>query len=168
MYKNVASQTWTVFAFDRTTNDPKTGDAANITAKIKIDGGAAGATDDTNPTELESGYYEFDLTQAETNGNLLRLIPVSATGDIQVIGLPGAIYTVDVDAFADALLKRDFSSVTGEAARSALNALRWLRNKWSISGSTLTVTKEDDSTEAWTATVTGDSGADPIVGSDPA
>lgn len=69
---------------------------------------------------------------------------------------------------ADALLKRDMSAVTGESARSPLNALRFLRNKWSISGTTLTVTKEDDSTSAWSATVTATAGADPITGSDPA
>jgi hypothetical protein len=69
---------------------------------------------------------------------------------------------------ADALLKRDMSAVTGESARSPLNALRFLRNKWSISGTTLTVTKEDDSTSAWTATVTATPGAEPVTGSDPA
>lgn len=69
---------------------------------------------------------------------------------------------------ADALLKRDMSAVTGESARSPLNALRFLRNKWSISGTTLTVTKEDDATSAWSATVTATAGADPITGSDPA
>jgi len=68
---------------------------------------------------------------------------------------------------ADALLKRDWTSVTGEAARSVLNALRLLRNKWGVSGSTLTVTKEDDTTTAWTAAVTGDAGADPVTGVDP-
>lgn len=69
---------------------------------------------------------------------------------------------------ADALLKRDMSAVTGEAARSPLNAFRFLRNKWGIVGNTLTVTKEDDTTSAWTATVTAAPGADPISGSDPA
>lgn len=69
---------------------------------------------------------------------------------------------------ADALLKRDMSAVTGESARSPLNALRFLRNKWVVSGTTLTVTKEDDATSAWTATVTATAGADPITGSDPA
>lgn len=93
MQKNVAGQKWVVFAFDRTDNTPKTGDAGNITAKISKDGAAAGATDDTNPTERESGYYVFDLTQAETNADSLAIVPVSATGDIQVIGVPGAVYT---------------------------------------------------------------------------
>ena len=69
---------------------------------------------------------------------------------------------------ADALLNRDMSAVTDSTARSPLNALRFLRNKWSIAGTTLTVTKEDDSTSAWTSTVTADAAADPITGNDPA
>ncbi|MEE9586112.1 MAG: hypothetical protein V3W09_04350 [Nitrososphaerales archaeon] len=80
----------------------------------------------------------------------------------------GAIATAGAQEIADALLARDMSAVTGEAARSPLNAFRFLRNKWSISGTTLTVTEEDDSTEAWTATVTTDAAADPVTANDPA
>lgn len=94
MQKNTAGQKWRVFAFNRTTLAPVTGDAANITAKIQIDHGAAVATNDVNPTEVESGYYDFDLLQAETNGNILDLIPVSGTADVQVIGVPGRVFTV--------------------------------------------------------------------------
>jgi len=79
-----------------------------------------------------------------------------------------ALTSAEHTNIADAILKRDWSAVTGEAARSALNALRFLRNKWSVSDSTLTVMKEDDSTSAWTAAVTSDSAADTITGSDPA
>ncbi len=68
---------------------------------------------------------------------------------------------------ADALLNRDMSAVSDTNARSPLNALRFLRNKWGLSGTTLTVRKEDDSTSAWTAEVTASPGADPISGSDP-
>ena len=68
---------------------------------------------------------------------------------------------------ADALLNRDMSAVSDSNARSPLNALRFLRNKWSISGATLTVTKENDSTSAWTATVSTTAGADPVTGNDP-
>lgn len=71
-------------------------------------------------------------------------------------------------SIAEALLKLDFSTVTGEAARSALNALRALRNKTSIAAGTMTVTKEDDSTTAWTAAVTTDAAANPITVVDPA
>lgn len=68
---------------------------------------------------------------------------------------------------ADALLTRDWTSVTGEASRSVLNALRFLRNKWSISGTTLTVTEEDDTTTAWTSSLTADASANPVTSSDP-
>jgi hypothetical protein len=68
---------------------------------------------------------------------------------------------------ADALLKRDWTSVTGEAARSVLNALRFLRNKWGAPGGVLTVTKEDDATTAWTGTLSTDAAAEPVTGVDP-
>lgn len=98
LQKNVASQKWIVFAFDRTDNTPKTGDAANITANLRIDGGAANGVDDTNPTELEDGFYVFDLSQAETNGDLIVICPVSSTSNIQVIGVPGAVWTDSLTA----------------------------------------------------------------------
>ena len=93
MQKNVAGQKWIVFAFDVTTNLPKTGDAANITANIRLNAGTADAVDDTNPTELEDGYYAFDIDQAECDADLLSLHPESATADIQVIATPATIYT---------------------------------------------------------------------------
>ena len=89
------------------------------------------------------------------------------------LGAPaGASVSADVAALptatADATLKRDMSAVTGEASRSLLNAIRAIRNKWSISGTTLTVTKEDDTTSAWTAVLTEAAGANPYSASDPA
>lgn len=75
--------------------------------------------------------------------------------------------TAGLNAIADAILKRDWTAVTGEAARSVLNALRFLRNKWNVSSGTLTVRKEDDSTVAWTAGTSDTAGADPITGVDP-
>lgn len=93
MEKNVASQKWVVFAFNETDNTALTGDAANINANLRIDGGAANAVDDTNPTELEDGYYVFDLSQAETNGDYILICPASSTANIQVIGVPGAVWT---------------------------------------------------------------------------
>lgn len=93
MQKNIAGQKWVVYAWDTTSSQPKTGDAANITANLRIDGGTANPVDDTNPTELEDGYYIFDITQAECNGDLLLIAPASATGDIQVRGVPESLYT---------------------------------------------------------------------------
>lgn len=62
---------------------------------------------------------------------------------------------------ADALLKRDMSAVSGESARSPINALRALRNKVTNTGGTLTVFKEDDTTSAWTAADNSDIEIDP-------
>lgn len=360
MLKNTASQKLTVFAFDYSTNAPKTGDAANLTAYVSIDDGTLTALTDTSAAELDAtngkGIYTFDLTQAETNGTKLvftaksstanvsivpqiiytqpanfPLLSVDSNGRVDVIKVAGTTQTagdlaamvtavddyVDTEvaaikaktdnlptdpadasdiaasfstvngtlatiaayidtevaaikaktdnlpsdpadasdiaaAFstvsttlstiagyidtevaaikaktdnlpadpadasdiaasfasiastlstlagyvdtevaaikaktdnlpaapaavgdiptaienADALLKRDWTSVTGEAARSVLNALRFLRNKWSISGGTLTVTEEDDTTTAWTGAVTTTAG-DPVSTIDP-
>ena len=89
MRKNVANQRWRVFSFNMTNNVPVTGDAANITAKLSIDFGSLTPITDTNPTEVEDGYYYFDLTQAETDGYTLEIFPESSSANVQVIGVPG-------------------------------------------------------------------------------
>lgn len=96
MRKNTATK-WRVFAFDRTDGTPVTSDAANITAKIAIDHGTPTAITDTNPTETEDGYYLFDLTAAETNGQTLSIYPESSTADVQVIGSPADVFTVPTE-----------------------------------------------------------------------
>lgn len=98
MFKNVASQKAAVFAWDNAAGAAKTGDAANITAQISKDGGATAATNDVNPTELDAtdakGIYLFDMTQAETNADLVVISPVSSTSDIVL--RPVIIYTQTV------------------------------------------------------------------------
>lgn len=98
---------------------------------------------------------------ATVDGNIDSIL--SDTGTDGVV-----ISAATANQIADALLNRDFSSVSDTNARTALNALRFLRNAYSISGTTLTVTKEDDSTSAWTSTLTTNASADPVTGSDPA
>lgn len=102
--KNVASQKIRVFAFDRTNGEPETGDAANITCKVAKDWGAASALTDTNPTEVEDGFYLFDLTASETNATVLEFYPQSSTTDIQVIYVPST-YTQNLDGDADAMTR---------------------------------------------------------------
>jgi hypothetical protein len=75
--------------------------------------------------------------------------------------------TGERDSIATALLKLDWTGITGAASRSVLNALRFLRNKKSISGTTMTVKEEDDTTTAWTATLVTDATAEPITSMDP-
>ena len=52
--------------------------------------------------------------------------------------------------------------------RTVRSALRYVRNKVAISGSTMTVSAEDDTTSAWTATLTTSPGVDPVTTLDPA
>ena len=139
---------------------------------------AAGSAGDPWATVLPGAYgagtagYLVGAIMTTSAERFLTMIEVAAgsPGDYKftpdalraVIGIvPTAIEN------ADALLNRDMSAVSDSNARSPLNALRFLRNKWSISGATLTVTKENDSTSAWTATVSTTAGADPVTGNDP-
>jgi hypothetical protein len=72
---------------------------------------------------------------------------------------------------ADAILDRNMATGadSGSATvRTVRQALRFLRNKWTLTGTTLSVKKEDDSTESWAATTTTDAAAVPIIGNDPA
>jgi hypothetical protein len=52
--------------------------------------------------------------------------------------------------------------------RTVLSAFQYLRNKVAISGSTMTVSAEDDTTAAWTAVLTTSPGVDPVTTLDPA
>lgn len=116
IYRNVAGQKLAVYAWDDTTSagtDPaKTGDAANTTAEISLDGGVSAATNDANPTELEAtdhpGVYVFDLTQAETNADMIVVTPVSVTANILLE--PIQVFTIP----RDFKLQYDGTGVTGD------------------------------------------------------
>jgi hypothetical protein len=72
---------------------------------------------------------------------------------------------------ADRLLDRDMSTGTDSGTttiRTVRQALRALRNKWTNSGGTYTVYKEDDSTTSWSGTLSTDAAAVPVIGNDPA
>lgn len=74
-------------------------------------------------------------------------------------------------AISDNWLDRDMSAGTDSGSstfRTARQALRFLRNRWLVSGGTLSIYKEDDTTTSWTAIPSTDPGAVPIVGNDPA
>jgi hypothetical protein len=96
MFKNVASQKLTLLAIDTTTNAPKTGDAANLTAYVSKDDGAVTVLGDTSATELDAtnapGLYSFDLTQGETNADKVLGTGKSTTANIKLI--PLLVYTL--------------------------------------------------------------------------
>jgi len=98
------------------TGDPITGDAAQITGEVHIDGAAANAIDDTNPTELTEGYYLFDLTAAETNGDHLAFIIESSTSNVIVRAIPEADYTSGTIAVdANGIVESNVKQVVDEA-----------------------------------------------------
>lgn len=82
----------------------------------------------------------------------------------------GAIAAAELNNIADAVLDRNMATGTDSGSttvRTPRQALRLLRNARSIAAGTLSVKKEDDSTNSWTAAVTTTAG-DPIDSVDPA
>ena len=124
IFKNVASQKIAVYAHNTAADTPKTGDAANITAQISLNGAATAATNDTNPTELDAtdapGIYLFDMTQAETNTDLIILSAVSATGDISIE--PVLIYTLPTYANTQVAQTGDSYARLGAPAGASVSA----------------------------------------------
>ena len=134
-------------------------------------------------TEIQAGLSTLDAAGVRSavglaSANLdtqLGVIATDTTTDIPAqIAALNNLSSADVTAAvptatdnADALLNRDMAAVSDTNARSPLNALRFLRNKFSSSAGVLTVTKENDSTTAWTATLTSDPTAEPVTGIDP-
>lgn len=177
------------------TSFPQTGDSyarlgAPVGASISAD--IAGVQSDANdlqtriPAALVSGRMDASVGAMAADVLTSTALASSAVTEIQfglstldaagirtAIGLASANMDTQLDALptaaenADALLGRNVSggSSTGRLVKEALH---FLRNKWTVSGGTLTVYDTDDSTSSWTATVTGTAGADPVTASDPA
>lgn len=69
---------------------------------------------------------------------------------------------------ADALLKRDWTAVSGSPAdRSVWQALRSIRNRWYFDGDIRRITEEDDTAVAWSETVETTVGALPVTATNP-
>lgn len=116
-----------------------------------------------------TGLNNIHVVATGANGYLSQsnysLVITTGTVDgVSVVGEVVGEFSLDG---VDALLQRDMSLVTGEAARSVLNAMRYLRNHVGIVGTTLTTYKEDDTTPAWTSTVTTTVGALQITDTNP-
>jgi len=110
-----------------------------------------------------SGVAASGVTEIQSG--LATSASISALNNLSSADVTAAVPTATDNA--DALLNRDMGAVSDTNARSPLNALRFLRNKFSSAAGVLTVTKENDTDTAWTATLTSDAAAEPIVGIDP-
>jgi hypothetical protein len=90
MLKNVAGSI-ILTAYDFTTGALKSGDAANITGYVSIDGGATTVLGTSTPSEQnatnDKGGYKFTLAAGETNGDTLRYSGKSSTANVQVVAI---------------------------------------------------------------------------------
>jgi hypothetical protein len=129
--------------------------ATGVNKVIVLLKGAAGMA----PVVLEYQLVDFDPESAADLG--LTNLDATVSSRLATAG-----YTAPptATANADALLNRDMAAVSDTESRSPLNAFRFIRNGFSIAGSTLTVLKEDDTTAAFTRDLATDASADPIVG----
>jgi hypothetical protein len=77
---------------------------------------------------------------------------------------------LQTNVLADEMLARDLGSGTNSGAlqeRTVRSALRALRNKVNVGSSQMVVKKEDDTTDAWTASVTTTAVSSNVSGIDP-
>ena len=121
-------------------------------------------------TEIQSGlataanlatltaYVDTEVAAIKAKTDLLPASP-AATGDAMTLT------SGERNSVADALLNRGLDGA-GASSRKVREALAMMRNKWVISGSTLTVYDVDDSTTLFTATITSASG-NPVTSVDP-
>lgn len=107
-----------------------------------------------------------NLTNAPTSGDLTATMKASVT--TAATAATPALSTAGNAAVADKLLGRNLAGGS-DSGRTVKDALRALRNKVdtvSVPGSVV-VFAEDDTTEAWRATITTDGSASPVVTVDP-
>lgn len=130
---------------------------------------AAGAHSDGGFVHIGGGAYRVDVTDATVaSGADSVQIVVSGVTDvvftvarIDIVGADPRAATLGTaanEALADAFLNRDMATGTDSGSstvRTVRQALRALRNRFTVSGGTATFYKEDDSTTSHTAVVTG-------------
>lgn len=148
----------------RATLDGETVTASSVTDKT---GYALTAAYDAAKTSASQSSVDTLASYVDT-----EVAAIKSKTDQLVFTTPGKVdasatvtlTSTDFNNIADAILKRDFTLLSGEAAYSLLNAVRMLRNVWSTTGGTLTVKKEDGTTTAWTRVLSVDPTAQPIIG----
>jgi len=155
---------------------PYLGEAATLSATIN-----GGAANDTEPTELGGGRYQFNLTATETDvDEILPAVVCSVTGikleyqkQIQVTDKTGlSLSATGADlitksstfakAVADAVLIRDAAEVEDEASEHSLCFVILASSEGSRTATTWTVKKTDGTTFA-TKTLTEDEALNPVA-----
>jgi hypothetical protein len=124
-------------------------------------------------------------TATDFGGVLNETRSVVGSTEVLVQGLPQAVWDepksghatpgtfgakLQDNVLADELLSRDVGSGSGAGTvneRTVRSALRGLRNKTTVINNEMTVYKEDDTTTAWSATVSSSDSSKTITGVDP-
>jgi len=176
---STATRTLTAFGFSVTVgaNSDKTGyalTAAYDPAKTASQAGDAMALTLSERTTLAGVIWAVLTSAITTVGSVGKRIVDFLTGDAYArLGAPvGGSVSADIAALptaaqnADKLLGR--SLATGaDGGRTVQDALRFNRNKVVISGTTITIYEEDDTTVAWSGTIVR-TAADALSSLDPA
>jgi hypothetical protein len=161
---------------DGTATAPSTGTPSLASWNAQLPGsygtGSAGRIigDNVNATVTSrASQASLDTVGTGVTGVKAQTDKLNFTGVYVKATLDGALVTLSPAAnndVADAVLKRDWMLVSGEAAYSLLNAMRLLRNAWNTTEvpNNLVVKKEDGTTTAWTRPVATNLAAEPIVG----
>jgi len=175
MKKNVSGQV--VGAQLNSKTDGSAVTAGTTTVSVTGDGGTytTGSVGSGAATHEGGGFWTYAPAQAETNYDHVAFTFVNTsavTATVQIYtSFPQSADAPTATVNADTLLNRDMSTGSDSGSttvRTVRQALRMLRNKWTLAAGTLTVYKEDDSTSSWTAAVSTDAAAVPVIGSDPA
>ncbi len=173
---------------------PWAGSTTGVKALLSVNGGTE--TPSTADIRRVAGVmHALDLTQAEVNltpGDLVVGRVPAATGrreaffsfvitavDVTAAGVTDSSIATAVtnrlagvdgaparEAFADSFLGRAVAGGTN-SGRTVARALKKLVNRWTRTSTTLTVYEENDSTIAYTETLTESPSANPVTGGDP-
>lgn len=100
-------------------------------------------------THEENGWYEVTLDTTDTNTLGILIVAIAESGALPVW--------------------KEYMVVPANAYDAMISGTEWLtvdpnKVEFSISGATLTVLKPDDTTTAYTKTLTTDAAADPVTG----
>jgi hypothetical protein len=156
-----------------------TGTATAISLATQTVGGAwaTGGFKEIDATNMK-GVYRFDIPNAVLATapyavvyfyGATNMVPVVA--ELEIVSYDPFNVTAERTAMANAFLDQDMSTGTDSGTtsiRTVRQALRFLRNKWSVNSGSLTVCKEDDTTASWTASIGTTAGTTPITSVDPA
>lgn len=134
------------------------------TVRISKRGGATAASSgsivEIDSVNMPGRYYiEFTAGELDTTGvfeyRYKHASGLEVKGECFITPDSPWVAASTVNEIADGVFKRDWTAITGEASRSLLNAARFLRNRWRVSGGTLSVYGEDDTTVKWSGPLTG-------------